>query len=290
MRGILARALDMYADLGDETFVFAQSGQLRVDSQARRLRRRVRPLRRTSRRAADRASQVAPKTDLAGVAADAAVARVDLAGFRARRCGRAATDASRRRTRTTPADLRRRGCDRAAARNAAAPAAASRVASQSEAIRGPFARAREREEQRTERLRRQQHRGVEARQEQRPFAQLLARRRVTCGVGGEEERGREHLAERDECATYPCSRSGPSSCATTNSVSSSGKAVDERIAEHDAVRASDAGDEGVGFARLPAHIHAQNLGVADAEARRERAQTLLERAVTGSNGLKSGRT
>ena len=45
VRGILARTLEMYADLGDDTFVFAEPSQLRVDPQTRRLRRRVRTLR-----------------------------------------------------------------------------------------------------------------------------------------------------------------------------------------------------------------------------------------------------
>ena len=61
-----------------------------------------------------------------------------------------------------------------------------------------------------------------------------------------------------------------------------GECLDERIAEHDPMRAADAGDEGVRLARLAGSCPSQNLGVADAEAARERAQALFERSVTGS--------
>ena len=44
---------------------------------------------------------------------------------------------------------------------------------------------------------------------------------------------------------------------------------------------ADAGDEGVGFARLTAHVHAENRRVADAEARGKRAKPRLERAGDG---------
>ncbi len=57
-----------------------------------------------------------------------------------------------------------------------------------------------------------------------------------------------------------------------------GEGRDQRVAEHDAMRAADAGDERVGLARLAAHVHPKNRRVADAEACGELAQALFERA------------
>ncbi len=51
------------------------------------------------------------------------------------------------------------------------------------------------------------------------------------------------------------------------------------------MRPSDAGDECVRLARLPAHVHLQNRGVADAESPRERPQTLLERSFHGFEAI-----
>ncbi len=54
-----------------------------------------------------------------------------------------------------------------------------------------------------------------------------------------------------------------------------GKGGDERIADDDAMRAADTGDERVRLSGLAAHIHSQNVGIADAKTRGEPAQSLL---------------
>lgn len=43
------------------------------------------------------------------------------------------------------------------------------------------------------------------------------------------------------------------------------------------MRLPDAGDEGVGLARLLAHVHSQNRRIADAEARGQRADAFFQR-------------